>query len=191
MPSTLEEDLCVSTVGGRDADTASQVSYMNASVASTLSIDLPLANTPLPLVMQSLLEYEAVARCFQSLAEVEDEGVEGTTFPSELFTQSCLRFAALLITLFMILFIDTDVSSAPPSYTEEAAGTPWVSREILPPDSEAAFGIALDSIPEDDTPPGSPLLVVSSPAPLADAETLPEAPVDYCLESSTFSDSGA
>ena len=165
---------------------------MNASVASTLSIDLPLANTPLPLVMQSLLEYEAVARCFQSLAEVEDEGVEGTTFPSELFTQSYVFDSLLFWSLIcMILFIDTGVSSAPPSYTEEAAGTPWVSCEILPPDSEAAFGIALDSIPEDDTPPGSPLLVVSSPAPLADAETLPGAPVDYRIESSTFSDSGA
>ena len=91
----------------------------------------------------------------------------------------------------MILFLDTDVGPAPPSYTAEAPATPWVSLEILPPDSEEAFGIALDSIPEDDTPPGSPLLVVSSPAPLADAETFPEAPAEYSLESSTFSDSGA
>ncbi|KAM5544822.1 hypothetical protein V8D89_001720 [Ganoderma adspersum] len=110
--------------------------------------------------MQSLLEYEAEERRYQSLAEAEDEGVE-----------------------------DTDVTPAPPSYAAEATATPWVPREILPPNSEVAFGIALDSIPEDDTPPGSPMLVMSSPAPLAHAENFHEPPADYHAESPTFQDS--
>ncbi|KAI1792138.1 hypothetical protein LXA43DRAFT_362118 [Ganoderma leucocontextum] len=72
--------------------------------------------------MQSLLEYEAEERRYQSFPTVEVT-VEG--------------------------IVDTDETPSPPSYTAEATTTPWIPHEFLPQDSEVACGVPLDSIPED------------------------------------------
>lgn len=80
----------------------------------------------------------------------------------------------------MLLFLDTDATPAPPSYTAEATVNPWVLHDYLPSDSEVAYGVGLDSIHklEDAACSDSQEYrrIFSSSTPLVHEEGIPEAP---------------
>ena len=132
----------------------------------------------IPTTMQSLLEYEAEERHYQSLTAAGDPPVEGmTSLPS---------VDPPLLTMRYTVSADTDVTPAPPSYTAEATPTPWVSHPPLPAEPEAACDVSLDSIPED-AATSSSLGLSASPS---TQPIIIEEPTDSETETSPVHDSG-
>ncbi|PIL28136.1 hypothetical protein GSI_09787 [Ganoderma sinense ZZ0214-1] len=116
--------------------------------------------------MQSLSEYEAEERRYQSLVEAEDQGVEDDV--------------PVLILFYPGPWPDIDSTPAPPSYTAEDTATSCnLYPSLLAPDSEMACGVQLDSIPEDDTPPGSQYHMPVMSSPLGTQPNIFEPPAEY------------